>query len=910
MFGAFRSVRSDERRDTWSAFITLFGLIASHSVLETARDALFLSKIPPERLPWVYMGIAALSLLVTRLGGGALGRRGVLASAVVASAAITGGMYAALPILGDAGLYALYVWSGVLTTIILVRYWTLVGAIFTVTQAKRVYSVIGAGSVLGAIAGSAAARALAEVVPAEKLLLAAALGLLATAVASLTLRNPEATSDIPERVKDTLVESAVYVGRQPYARQIGLLVLTSAACLTLADYVFKSTVAAEIPADELGSFFATVYLVLNVLSFTAQLGLVGWVLRRFDLSVALAVLPVLLLVGGVGMVAAAGVVAALAIKGADGALRYSLHRTASELLFVPLTDRSRGRVKAFIDVVAQKGGQALASVAILAAVALGGGVVAVSVALVVLAALWVACAVGIRRPYLDLFRSRLLRTNVELLEKFPELDVGSLESLVAALDSQDDEEVMVALDLLERERKTRVVPGLILHHPSAAVVEHALALFARTGRTNVVPIAGRLLTHRDPRVRSAAIAARSVLAWDEELLRSFVRTEASEMVRATATIQLIAGGAMDAAEAKSALGRIVTGGSSAEKRGLIDAIALRRVAGFEDELVALGSDPDQDIRAAAVAAMAAVPHEGHLPVLVDALGDEATRPAARQALVARGEPALRYLAEAFTDESRPRVVRWQLPKTIGRFAVELAAPVLLSRLPDENDGLVRFRTIRALEALVREHPGLALDKRVLGQVIEDTLGRAYRYLDRRLALARGAQADESRRTPGHELLVALIADKERHAVGRLFRLLGLAHRGEDFVRIHRGLASEDRRVRATSVELVENVLRPPLRGGVLGLIDDVPDEERRSAGSPWHPPRRHDYAGVLTELLGSSSDAIRDLTLYHVGELALASLRPRIEEMDAASLATPDARRTLAILEAASTPAGDLDARR
>ena len=45
-----------------------------------------------------------------------------------------------------------------LTTLVLVHFWTLVGNLFTVSQAKRLYGFIGAGSVLGAIAGSGDTR--------------------------------------------------------------------------------------------------------------------------------------------------------------------------------------------------------------------------------------------------------------------------------------------------------------------------------------------------------------------------------------------------------------------------------------------------------------------------------------------------------------------------------------------------------------------------------------------------------------------------------------------------------------------------------------------------------------------------------------------------------------------------------
>ena len=71
------NIRPGEGRNTWAAFAALFILIASHSVLETARDALFLADIPATNLPWVYLAIAAVSLVVTQLQARIGGRFGL-----------------------------------------------------------------------------------------------------------------------------------------------------------------------------------------------------------------------------------------------------------------------------------------------------------------------------------------------------------------------------------------------------------------------------------------------------------------------------------------------------------------------------------------------------------------------------------------------------------------------------------------------------------------------------------------------------------------------------------------------------------------------------------------------------------------------------------------------------------------
>ena len=52
-------VRPEERRPTAIAFLVLFGILAAHTILETARDALFLARLPPSQLPWMYLAMAA-----------------------------------------------------------------------------------------------------------------------------------------------------------------------------------------------------------------------------------------------------------------------------------------------------------------------------------------------------------------------------------------------------------------------------------------------------------------------------------------------------------------------------------------------------------------------------------------------------------------------------------------------------------------------------------------------------------------------------------------------------------------------------------------------------------------------------------------------------------------------------------
>src|SRR6478735_8867841 len=181
-------IRAGERRDVWTAFLTLFALIASHAMLETARDALFLAKIPASRLPLMFLAVAALSVGLVKVNGLAtrrLSSRRALSALTLAAATITFGFFGLGQHSGVWGLYALYVWSGLLATLVLAHFWDLVAERFTITQAKRLYGFIGAGSVSGAIAGSGAASLLARELHTDRLILAAAIGLAIAALIPL-----------------------------------------------------------------------------------------------------------------------------------------------------------------------------------------------------------------------------------------------------------------------------------------------------------------------------------------------------------------------------------------------------------------------------------------------------------------------------------------------------------------------------------------------------------------------------------------------------------------------------------------------------------------------------------------------------------------------------------------------------
>jgi hypothetical protein len=631
-----------------------------------------------------------------------------------------------------------------------------------------------------------------------------------------------------------------------------------------------------VPAPELGTFFGGVYTILNLLALVAQVALGGWLFRAVGLHRALWVLPALVFVGASGVALGGGLVAALLLKGADGSLRNSLHRTGTELLYLPLSDAVRTQAKPLIDLVGQRGGQALASLLILSETLLRRGDVVLAGASAALSLVWIGWISDLKGLYLDVFRAALREGTLRPAVDLPPVDLVSLETLFAALNSTDDNEVVAAMDLLAEEGKARLVPALILYHPSQKVVLRALELFAGEGRVDFLPVAERLGRHADAEIRAAALRARTRVRPEEAYLQAAC-TDPSPLVRATAAVGLVAGG-WGGDEARAALEALLAEGSEETSLALARAIAAQPAPVFEEPLLRLADGASERALVAVAGAMGAVRSPRFLPALLGFLGHREVRAEARAAFLAHGEEGLAFLDEALGDHRLPVELRRNIPRTVALFAPAPAAAVLARRVLEEPSGAVRYRILRGMNRLAAS-PEVVFEPALLRRATEATMAGVFRLAHWRSLLEQGAKRRPGRSTPGHDLLIQLLRDKEEQAIERLFRLLALRHRGEDFKGIYRGLQSSDPRARASSRELLENVLDPALRGPVLAVVDDGGDAARLARAGTAYVPEALEYEDVLSLILQTGGESLRCVAAHHVGELRLAALRPRLEEL-------------------------------
>jgi hypothetical protein len=668
-----------------------------------------------------------------------------------------------------------------------------------------------------------------------------------------------------------------------YLRRMLILTLLATITVTLIDFLFKAEVARSVAPEELSSFFGTYNAWLSTAAVAAQFLLAPQLLQGLGVGRALLVLPFALALTTLGALAAPGLVGLMLIRGTDGSLRHSLHRSSLEVLYLPLPSQARARWKLVVDVLGQRGGQALAAFVILACLGFAVPLWAMLVLVLCACLAWIALSATMERHYLALFRAKLRAGSIETRAQVPELDVRSLESLVAALGSEDDDEVLAAIDLLIEYNRPSAVSALLLYHPSRAVVLRALEVLASSDRRDFDGAARRLLSRDDDEIKAAATLALAGRMDAAELQREL---ESAAPIAARAAL-LVALQARSMGEDGScgAEGELSVAPEAGEETRIAFARAFR-LRGDNccvPALTQLSERAGPRLQLEVARAMLAVPHESYVPALVAMLANRNVRPVVRDALIAIGDRALTALGRSAGDPELPRGVRAHLPRSVARFGSAAAADLLLDWLEREHDGWVRFKIIRAL-GLLRPHLHSNARRRRVLAFGRQALERGLHFMSIRIAAEHDRLADARLSTQCGELLVAVLREKENHAVDRAVRLIGLLHSADDIHNIRQALAHRDRRFRADGVEVLVHKAPQDLARAVSVLLDNGPDEARltRAAEALHEPISARSYEERLRLLLSDDSVAVRCVAAHHVGELGLITLADAVTEAEAA----------------------------
>lgn len=293
-----------------------------------------------------------------------------------------------------------YVWISVYNLFVVSVAWSLMADVFDSAQAKRLFAFIAAGASVGGLVGPALSALLVGSLGESGLMLLAALLLGAALALKFSLirwreiggagRPGAAPAESTRRpVPGNPFSGLTRVMQSPYLLGIAGFVVLLATVTTFL-YFEQARLVAELFPDRAAQVrvFGIIDVVVQAGALLSQLFITGRLAQKLGVRVLLAIVPLLVGVGFVGLalMPSFAVLAALMIVRRIG--EYAFVRPGREMLFAPLDAESKYKAKNVIDTVVYRAGDAVSGWAKTALDMFGQGAGLVAVAGAICALLW------------------------------------------------------------------------------------------------------------------------------------------------------------------------------------------------------------------------------------------------------------------------------------------------------------------------------------------------------------------------------------------------------------------------------------------------------------------------------------------------------------------------------------------
>jgi ATP:ADP antiporter, AAA family len=904
-------LRSGEGLAAVLLFLCFFLFITFQYASKSVRQASFITALGAEKLPYVYLLVAFLSYPVLRLYSryaDRLSRHRLIATTC-------GGIGASMVLFWWLFEYswpwvsvAFYVWLSIVSVMTVSQFWSLSNHVFDARQAKRLFGFVGAGGLLGSIAGGQVARIATGLVGTRYALLVAAVIILSAVALILWVCRLHPAREEPRRTTAGVAKLEKARGgldiilRSRHLKLVSAVMILTVMVAQVVDVQFNWAVQqATTGLDQRTAFFGNFFTVMGISAFVFQLLFTARLHRVVGVGVSMRVLPVTMAVGTVGLFFAALAMpelllaVALILKIGESGLRYSLDQSTRELLFLPVPAQARIKAKAFIDVFVQRGARGLAALLLLPVTF--GLITVVEAGWITLGLIvvWLGVTVAAYREYVRSFRRGLRERTVDAELPIRLDDVATVELLVEALGSADARQVLHGLDLLAAHGRGRLVPPLLLYHDDPEVRRRTLEILREQGRREATPLIERRLGDDSPEVRAEAIRALAFFQGRDACELMLPRLgEAEASVRAAAVACLANNGGEEMAErAQEVLEEMLQDADSTTRAEAAKALGAITDHRFEGHLVRLLYDPDSQVVGQAIGAVRRrVAREGYNPLyvatLVSLLQRRRLKHEAREALVAFGEEVIPALLHFTNDPEEPLWVRRALPRTLARIGTAEAARALLDGLAGAGDAFLRRKLIEALgdmrEVLdaddLRERVELAM-QREAGAYLSAFGALAALGLDGKGRLE-GARIvwDGEVREP--TLLDQLLAERMEESLANMFGLLALVLEPRHVWAAHRSLTDGQPALRSHALEYLDNSVAGDLRRHLMAVVDDLPPEDRLRRANREYGVDPGDRLSTMRRLLveGSPDDSeqsLRVATLYVIYSEGVEALFPGVE---------------------------------
>ncbi len=870
-------------------------VLASIYVLKPVRNTLFLDRIGIEQLPYVLILVAIVggisATLYTRLTDRIRIDRLILGTFLFLATNLL--LFQWLFSFNHPSIYYIfYVWVNLYGLLVVSLLWLQANALFNPREARRLFGLIGTGGIGGAILGGVFTRWAADNVGTENLTFVCA-GILVLCAGLVRVGGRADGDASPPRRDDEIGESAFgIICRVGLLKRIATIAAITAVVAAVVDVQFNEAVSRAYPSsDQKTAFFGEFFAYLNGFAFLFQLLITPLVLRTVGVGPALCVLPIATALGSGAILLLGGIVGGIAVKVGDIGFRHSIHKSAMEILYLPIPPGIKNRAKVLLDTTIDNLATGVGAIFVLVLTTVFGvaygDLAYLTVGLVVLC---IGVLVSTRRAYVDAFRRGLERREIDADAFRSDFSESSIdETLNNALQSPQERQLLYAIDMIGLMGAQRWRPAIqpLIDNPHPAVRAAVLRTLTEIPARLPDDIVDRLVEDDDFDVRVEAIRQRVADNTDAlSILLSHGRTDLkvsalayvsrygsgreTDLVDARLIEELIGHGEMARVQVAQALGRI-------DRPDLLPY------------LDALKDDALPDVFEAATRSLGLLRQDAQIPWLIEKLGDGRYRAAARDALIDFGDDALDPLVRVLKDATHELRQRQSAARTLGCIPSARAVRGLIETLSEAVESDLAYEAIKSLNKL-REagtHTDVEtefLDRRLTVQIEQFYERRHARHL-----------LETSPDTPAFSLLKQTLLEKSDRTLEFAFRLLGLQYQPRDVYNAYLGVTGPDRRVRASAIEFLDNILHRRHTELIVPCLDPQSIDDLIVFGAGRFGQKFWTVDDVVSYFIQQNDTWLRVCAVHCVKDLGVPYLRNLVENRrnDASSLVVETAKWVL-----------------
>jgi len=774
----------------------------AYAYFYTASTSLFVGKFEISMLPYAYMGQGVVSyivwLLFKRLQRYISFSKLFIAGGIFLLISVCGLSFEYIHNQSKASAFALFVWYNIFIMLNGIGFWGIAAKIFNISQAKRLFGLIGSGEILARVISFLSVPLLLKVIKTTDLFYFSIGGLVICLfimpMITRYLSGKINTASPATSVTHEPIKATTSIFKNKYFMLIFVLALFPLFATFYVDFIFLGQVKLQFVNAKVISGFISIFMgSMSVAEFLLKTFVSGRVLTKYSLLFSLLLLPVLLafstllaatlgtFYGTVGLFFSFIILSRLFVR----VVRTLFFDTSFQILYQPVPVEERLALQSKVEGVSKSIGFIFAGgMLVLLSKAKFLDVVIYNYIFLVIIAVWIWVSYKLYHEYKHLLKSVITKLSGFKGEE-EKRQAMAINRYMSLVDAHNVHKTSIAFNLLEKIAPSAFNLMLLRQLPrsSAALQSIILQKLQKGNITLAIPVLGFCL--KDGNLNGMAKRFEEA----RDYLLNVQKTDYSSAVN---------------------LSRSTT---------VSDRVAVAHLMAYYQNynsykiLIELLQDEFTPVRNAALMASGNIKKRELWPLMVKSLTDDETAYSATQAIKHVGEALLPYLAALLNRSDLPKQSYIRVVKSIGDIDSPKVDQVLKSHLnlvePDIRNNIFTSLYNRHYQFPVKEHP-------VIKEYIENEIDI--------IAWIAAAIIDIEHADGAHALKNSLELEL-RYKIGLTFKLLSMMYDANVirfFINSFEGSSPESR---AYAMEVLNMTIPADIKALIMPLLSDLTHAE-------------------------------------------------------------------------------------